>query len=107
MFIDKPKADGYFKQAIRKVGCREFKSIYSTGDSITGQVPEVRDFSRTIMFEKLDEAIRHLDEFERRLMEVHLRGQNMTALSKETGIPISTIYHTLNKAKQEIKQRIK
>jgi len=59
------------------------------------------------MFEKLDEAIRFLDEFERKLMEIHLQGENMARLSEETGIPISTIYHTLNKAKREIKEKLK
>jgi len=84
----------------------DFKKQYKIDHEEVENIPEEHDIDRRIAIEKVDVVLRHLDYFDRTIFELYLRGENMTKLSKESGIPISTIYHTLSQVRQIIKDNV-
>jgi DNA-directed RNA polymerase specialized sigma24 family protein len=96
--------DAYFKRAIKQAGRHDFRKLYKVQDSPIENIPEEHDIDRRICIERIDVVIRQLDEFDRQIFELYLRGQNMVELSRQSKIPISTIYHTLSKVRQLLKQ---
>lgn len=53
--------------------------------------------------EQMDLVVRQLPWFDRTLFELRMSGQSMVNLSKESGIPIGSIYYSLRKTHKEIK----
>lgn len=104
-YVNEHKADAYFKRGIFGNAGR-LKKKYCTGERLPEDVAEVHDMSRLIMFEELDEAVRLLDKFDRELMDLHLSGANMSKVAEESGVPISTIYHSLAESKKKIKTKL-
>lgn len=95
----------YFKRALRfnsisRAFRKQFNQVWEELDNI----PLEYDLDKRICIEKIDTVVRHLDSFDRAIFELYLQGENMTEISKESGIPIATIYHTLSKARQLIKE---
>lgn len=80
-----------------------FKKLYATCELF--EIDEEPQDKR-IAIEKLDEAVRHLDYFDRTIFELYLRGESMKKLSDESGIPLQTIYSSLKKIRKTIKQFI-
>jgi hypothetical protein len=78
---------------------KQFNQVWEEVENI----PLEHDLDKRICLERIDSVIRHLDKFDRTIFELYLQGEEMTQLSKESGIPISTIYLTLSKARQAIK----
>lgn len=94
----------YFKRALRlnSISRQFLKQFESRHEELTN-IPLEFDLDRRICIEKVDTVVRHLDRFDRTVFELYLQGENMKLISKESGIPISTIYLTLSKARQLIK----
>jgi len=107
VYINDQMTDHYFKRSMKTNATRgDFKKQYKIDHEQVENVPEEHDIDRRICIEKVDVVLRHLDYFDRSIFELYLRGENMTKLSKESGIPISTIYHTLSKVRQTIKNNV-
>lgn len=104
-YVNDPKADAYFKRGIFGNAGR-LNRKYNTAERVTEDVAEVHDMSRLLLFERLDEAVRLLDKFDRELMDLHLSGANMSKVAEESGVPISTIYHSLAESKKKIKNKL-
>ena len=95
--------DSYFKRAMYNNAKTSFKKLYATCELF--EIDEEPQDKR-IAIEKLDEAVRHLDYFDRTIFELYLRGESMKKLSDESGIPLQTIYSSLKKIRKTIKQFI-
>lgn len=109
-FVDKPKADGYFKRALKTNAAHDFRVLYeSIGDSEGLELipSEIDDFTKLINTERIDEIVRWLDEFDRKVLELYLSGQNMRECASGSGVPVSTIYHSLYRSREIIKERLK
>lgn len=103
-FRDEPSTDSYFKRAIKQNGIHSFKKIYLIKDNPEVEnIAEEHDIERRVAIEKLDVVIRCLDEFDRQVTELYLRGENMSLIAKESGVPASTIYHALSKVRKLLK----
>jgi len=102
-FIDEPKTDYYFKKTIKTHAARGFREMYEVqGPNFIeiADIQETHDIDKRICIEKLDTVVRHLDEFDRSIFELYLRGENMSKVSYESEIPLRTIYHTLNRVRK-------
>lgn len=107
VYINHQMTDHYFKRSMKNNATRgDFKKQYKIDHDEVENIPEEHDIDRRICIEKVDVVLRHLDYFDRTIFELYLRGENMTELSKESDIPISTIYHTLSKVRQIIKENV-
>ena len=107
IYINDQMTDYYFKRSMKNNATRgDFKKQYKIDHEQVENIPEEHDIDRRIAIEKVDVVLRHLDYFDRTIFELYLRGENMTKLSKESGIPISTIYHTLSQVRQIIKDNV-
>ena len=94
----------YFKRALRfNAISKPFLKQFSQTWEELENIPLEYDLDKRICIEKVDTVVRYLDGFDRAIFELYLQGENMTELSRESGIPIATIYHTLSKARQLIK----
>ena len=96
--------DRYFKRAMKLNSIsttfrKQFNQVWEEVENI----PIEHDLDKRICLERVDTVLRHLDKFDRTIFELYLQGEEMKQLSKESGIPISTIYLTLSKARQAIK----
>ena len=109
-FVDKPKADGYFKRALKTNSIHDFRVLYKSlgSDKELEYIPnQVEDFTKLINTERVDRIVRHLDEFDRKVLELYLSGQNMRECASESGVSISTIYHSLYRSREIIKNALK
>ena len=104
-FVNEQMTDAYFKRTIKTQSIRGFREDYEKEGiqfDIIENIPEEHDIDKRICIEKLDTIIRRLDEFDRTIFELYLRGENMTKLSYESDVPLRTIYHTLNRVRKII-----
>jgi len=108
-FVNKPMTDWYFKLGIKQSSYSDFKKLYNNDhleliDDMYAQ--EVPDIEKRVMIEMIDEQIRFLTEFDRTVIEIYLRGENMKELSRETDIPYQTIQSSLKRSIAAIKVKI-
>jgi RNA polymerase sigma factor (sigma-70 family) len=90
----------YFTRAMRNNARTSFKKLYATCELFEmDEEPQ----EKRIALEMLDEAVRHLDYFDRTIFELYLRGESMKKLSDESGINLNTIYSSLKKIRRTIK----
>lgn len=99
------QTDLYFKRTIF-TRSNNLRKKYEIKDNEIKDVAEVHEVDRRISIEQLDSVIRLMDEFDRLVFDLQLQGQNMRELSEESGIPLSTIYHSLVKARKVIKDNV-
>lgn len=99
-YINDVLTESYFKVSMYNNQRGDFKKLYATCE--TFEMDEEPSEKR-IALEMLDEAVRHLDYFDRTIFELYLRGESMTKLSNESGINLNTIYCTLNRIRNIVK----
>ena len=108
-YVSKPQTDWYFKLGIKRSSFSDFKKLYDT-DAVEyiddRYVQDNTNFDRRMMFELVDEQLRFLSEFDRTIMEIYLRGENMNKLSRETEIPYVTIQSSLKRSMDSIKKAV-
>ena len=108
-YVNKPSADWYFKLGIKRSSFSDFKKLYNIEavEFLDERfVQEDVTLDRRVMFELLDEQIRFLSEFDRTVIEIYLRGENMNKLSRETEIPYVTIQGSLKRSMDSIKEAV-
>lgn len=88
-----------FRQA--KMGT--FKKQYQILDIAVPDVAEEIDNRKVLCREELDLVLARLPWFDRTLFELRLEGQNLVDLAKESGISQHTIYYSIRKTTQIIK----
>lgn len=101
------QTDYYFKLTISRI-IRDNKWKRSAHQD-NAEMPDLAvtfDMDRRECLEKIDEIIRYLDAFDRLVFDLYLQGENMRQLAAHTGIPERTIYSTLDKVKQIIKEYV-
>lgn len=109
-YRNKPSTDWYFKLGIKQSSYSDFKKLY-TNDHVEFvesrmEVEVDSDHGRRVMFEVVDEQVRFLKEFDRHIVEIYLRGENMKALSRETEIPYQTIQSSIKRSIGSIKKAV-
>lgn len=102
IYINDRLTEVYFVRSIK----RNAQRVKDHHLPLTVDVAEEIDTSKIISREKIDEAVRLLPEFDRLLFEQYARGVNMTQLSRQSGISLNTIYHSLKRSRDAIKDRI-
>lgn len=112
VFSNFPMTDFYFKRSIKTNGQHDFRKLYYVfgGDIEPFDIAEEIDESelqKVVQREILDEAVRQLPQFERIITELYLMGENMRVMAEESEIAISTVYHTLSKVREDVKNYIK
>jgi hypothetical protein len=89
----------YCRRAIVVMARSEKKTIELDFD-----IPEQANDRESLMAkEAVDEIISRLDEFDRTIFSLYLQGECMMCVSKKAGISKQTIYHSINRVKQIIK----
>jgi DNA-directed RNA polymerase specialized sigma24 family protein len=88
-----------FRQA--KMG--KFARMYKLLDYPEVDIPAEDDMTVVFLREYIDLVVRRLPWFDRTLFELRMRGQSMTELAEESGIPIGTIYYSLRKTHKTLK----
>ena len=107
VFINDPMTDYYLKRSIKNNAIRsDFKQFYTYRTGEIHEIAETPDMERRIALEKVDEVLRRLPWFDRTVFELYLSGQNMKEMCLESKIPKSTVYHTLHKVRETLKQII-
>lgn len=72
------------------------------------EIPEEEDFTDYETADKISQIVGTLPWYERTIWEmVHLQGSNGSKISKETGIPKTSIYATLGSVNRIIKKKLK
>jgi len=99
------QTDSYFKRVIYTRSHNLRKKYAASGVELF-DVAEEHEVDRRISIEQLDSVIRLMDEFDRLIFDLQLQGQNMRELSEESGIPLSTIYHALCKARKVVRDNV-
>jgi RNA polymerase sigma factor (sigma-70 family) len=99
------QTDTYFKRTIYTRANNLRKTYASLGSDLI-DVAEAHDVERRITIEQLDSVIRLMDEFDRIIFDLQLQGQNMRELSEQSGIPLSTIYHSLVKSRKIVRDNV-
>jgi DNA-directed RNA polymerase specialized sigma24 family protein len=109
-YRNKPSADWYFKLSIKQSSFSDFNKLYYNNHTEfiedRMEMEEDNSIDRRIMFEVLDEQIRFLTEFDRTVIEIYLRGENMKELSREADIPYQTIQSSIKRSVESIKKAI-
>ena len=110
-YMTKPQTDWYFKLGIKQSSYSDFRRLYDNGDVEFLEeryfaANDSSDMDRRMMFEALDEQIRFLKEFDRNIIEIYLRGENMKELSREADIPYQTIQSSLKRSIAAIKAKV-
>tara|TARA_R100000654_G_scaffold17994_1_gene37566 strand:+ start:312 stop:770 length:459 start_codon:yes stop_codon:yes gene_type:complete len=107
--ISDPQTDSYFKRSIKINGTvGDFNKQYKIREGVVTELRQPdNDFITIEIREKLDEAVRYLDEFDRKIMQLYLQNTNMTLLSQESGISYDTLTASVLRIKRTIKNTIK
>lgn len=101
------QTDYYFKLTIsRIIRDPKWKRNSHQDNSELPDIVATFDMDRRECLEKIDEIIRYLDAFDRLVFDLYLQGENMRQLAANTGIPERTIYSTLDKVKEIIKEYV-
>ena len=107
--VSDPQTDRYFRLSIKTNGTvGDFNRLYKIKDCklSEGLGVEEPDNTDLIQREVLDEVVRYLDEFDRKVFELYLQNQNMKEFSEESGIPLMTIYKTIERIKKQVRERL-
>ena len=110
-YRNKPSTDWYFKLSIKQSSYSDFNRLYSAShvefiEERMGIEESDSDLDRRVMFELVDEQVRFLSEFDRGIVEIYLRGENMKQLSRDTEIPYQTIQSSLKRSITAIKDKV-
>ena len=100
----------YFKRSIKINGtCGDFARQYKIYDSASVDEfgNDYNDFLKIENRERMDEVLRHLTEFDRKLFEIYLTNENMLELSRASGISHNTIYDSIKRIKTILKDKLK
>lgn len=107
VYVNRQKTDSYFKLSIKRNAMRgKFRRQYSVSDTPVPELPVDHDSSKVIAREKVEAVVRMLDEFDRLLFELYLEGVNMRKLSRESGIPTTTIYNSIKNTRTTLKKQL-
>ena len=107
VYINEPMTDWYFKRSMKNNAIRgEFHDQYTIRSEELGEIEQTHDMEKIIQREQVDAILRRLSWFDRTIFELYLGGQNMTELSEESGISLSTIYHRIKKVRTILKNNL-
>lgn len=109
--IDKPYPDkplAYFCKAVYMEATRgKFKKLYRLPDlPILVEPIATDDISRAIQLETIELYIDRLTFFDRELFRKYLDGYKISEISKESGIAAATLYQSIQRSKQKIRDAI-
>lgn len=106
-FPEKPRA--YFNKAMYIEATRgKFKKVYRIPDLPILKEPEaVDDLTRAIQLETIELLIDRLAFFDRELFRKYLEGYKISEISRESGIEAATLYQSIQRSKQKIKDAIR
>jgi len=105
-FPEKPRA--YYNKAMFTEATRgKFKKLYRIPDLPILREPEsVDDLTRAIQLETIELLIDRLAFFDRELFRKYLEGYKISEVARESGIEAATLYQSIQRSKQKIKDAI-
>lgn len=104
-FVDNPM--GYFVRAMHREATRgQFKKAYSITAEIYFEVAEPEQDDKHLQREVVAIVLDRLSWFDRTVMQLYIDGQNMAELSAESGINQSTLYQSIYRTKNTLKNAI-
>jgi len=85
----------------------KFKKLYRIPDLPILREPEsVDDLTRAIQLETIELLIDRLAFFDRELFRKYLEGYKISEVARESGIEAATLYQSIQRSKQKIKDAI-
>ncbi len=102
--MDNP--DAYFRKVIVREATRgTFKDIYTTYNDLLfePQAPESYDMITHLNREQLEIFTHMLCWFDKELFKLWLKGENISNLSRDSGIALETLHTSLYRTKKKIK----
>jgi DNA-directed RNA polymerase specialized sigma24 family protein len=98
---------GYFHTAMWIQSTRGgFKHLYTIFDAPLREVVSVDDISSQIAREEAMLLTRHLAWFDRTVLTLYLEGYNLRQVSRESGIPHTTLYQSLYRTRKKLRDAI-
>lgn len=101
--------EAYFCKAMYTEATRgKFKKLYTIPDlPILREPIAADDISRAIQLETIELFVDRLAYFDRELFRKYLQGYKISEIAKESGINAATLYQSIQRSKQRIKDAIR
>lgn len=102
---DNPRS--YFIAAMwREAKQGAFKKNYTYRSEEVAEVESYDDISEMVQKDRIDFHLLAFDEFDRLVWRIYNEGHNVRQVSKECGVSYRTIYWSIKKVKDHLKQQL-
>jgi len=99
---------GYFHTAMWMQATRgSFKRLYVIYDRPLGECVSRDNIAEQIAREEAMLLTNHLAWFDRQVLRLYLEGYNLRQVSRESGIPHTTLYQSLHRTKKKLRHAIR
>lgn len=106
LIMDNPA--GYFHTAMWMQATRgSFKRLYRIFDHPVREVVSRDNIAEQIAREEAMLLTNHLAWFDRQVLRLYLEGYNLRQVSRESGIPHTTLYQSLHRTKKKLRHAIR
>lgn len=103
--LDNPEA--YFRRAMLVNATRgDFKKLYRILEGINIEIVDDEVRSDKFWKEEIYILAKHLSWFDRTVLHLYLEGHVLTEVSKETEIPVTTLWQSVSRSKKKLKDAI-
>ena len=98
---------GYFQTAMWTQATRgTFKALYHISEAPRTEAAQPSNIGWHIAREEAMLLTHHLRWFDRQVLKLYLEGYNLREVSRESGIPHTTLYQSLHRTKNKLKNAL-